>query len=478
MASVYSTSLKIELIGTGDQTGLWGGTTNTNLGTALEQAIVGKATLVTGDFTANVATLTLLDSNASQTARAFVLDVTATLSAAGTINVPAVQKPYIVFNNSVGGFAVTIKVSGQPGVSVPNGKRALVYNTGTDVIDGINYVNGTVATATAATSLSGGSAGVVPFQSGVGATSFTAVGTSGLPLLSAGAGTPTWSTLNLTSGVTGTLPIANGGTNSTATATAGGIGYGTGTANAYTAAGTTGQVLTSAGAGVPAWVTALPVANGGTGATTLASNNVLLGNGTSALQVVAPGTSGNVLTSNGTTWSSTAVAGSGLKLLATVTPTAAANVDFLSTFSSTYDNYLIIVDGVRSSASGSSYLYMRVAQSGAAVASNVYYWAASVNNSSFSTVYDYFWASTNIDYNSTIGGNLNITVNNANTTTEIKSIDSYCITQTNSLDTFTSSRQVCALSAGAVLTGVRFYWSNGGNFQTTGKIRVYGYSNT
>lgn len=51
----------------------------------------------------------------------------------------------------------------------------------------------------------------------------------------------------------------------------------------------------------------LPVANGGTGAATLAANNVLLGNGTSALQVVAPGTSGNVLTSNGTTWQSTAL---------------------------------------------------------------------------------------------------------------------------------------------------------------------------
>lgn len=52
----------------------------------------------------------------------------------------------------------------------------------------------------------------------------------------------------------------------------------------------------------------LPVANGGTGASTFTANNVLLGNGTSALQVVAPGTTGNVLTSNGTTWQSTAPA--------------------------------------------------------------------------------------------------------------------------------------------------------------------------
>jgi len=51
----------------------------------------------------------------------------------------------------------------------------------------------------------------------------------------------------------------------------------------------------------------LPVANGGTGTTSLTANNVLLGNGTSAVQVVAPSTSGNVLTSNGTTWTSAAI---------------------------------------------------------------------------------------------------------------------------------------------------------------------------
>jgi hypothetical protein len=53
-------------------------------------------------------------------------------------------------------------------------------------------------------------------------------------------------------------------------------------------------------------ITDLAVADGGTGSSSLAANNVLLGNGTSALQVVAPGTSGNVLTSNGSTWTSAA----------------------------------------------------------------------------------------------------------------------------------------------------------------------------
>lgn len=71
----------------------------------------------------------------------------------------------------------------------------------------------------------------------------------------------------------------------------------------------------------------LPVANGGTGAATLTANNVLLGNGTSAVQVVAPGTSGNVLTSNGTTWQSTApAAGAGAPVFAIVNGNAGATV--------------------------------------------------------------------------------------------------------------------------------------------------------
>lgn len=65
--------------------------------------------------------------------------------------------------------------------------------------------------------------------------------------------------------------------------------------------------LTSNISGTSAGLSAtLAVASGGTGATTLTANNVLLGNGTSAVQFVAPGTSGNVLTSNGTTWVSAA----------------------------------------------------------------------------------------------------------------------------------------------------------------------------
>ena len=71
-----------------------------------------------------------------------------------------------------------------------------------------------------------------------------------------------------------------------------------------------GSAATAATTNLASSVTGtLPVANGGTGATTLTANNVLLGNGTSALQAIAPGASGNVLTSNGTTWTSSAPSG-------------------------------------------------------------------------------------------------------------------------------------------------------------------------
>ena len=94
---------------------------------------------------------------------------------------------------------------------------------------------------------------------------------------------------------------------------------GTGTVNGITLTGTvtsTGSLTlggTLSGVNLASQVTGtLPVGNGGTGAATLTANNVLLGNGTSALQVVAPGSSGNVLTSDGTTWSSQTPAASGI----------------------------------------------------------------------------------------------------------------------------------------------------------------------
>ena len=116
----------------------------------------------------------------------------------------------------------------------------------------------------------------------------------------------------------GAYPASNpsGFTSNTGTVTSVG---GTGTVNGITLSGTvtsSGSLTlggTLSGVDLTTQVTGtLPVANGGTGAATLTANNVLLGNGTSALQAVAPATSGNVLVSNGTTWVSQAPPASGL----------------------------------------------------------------------------------------------------------------------------------------------------------------------
>lgn len=136
------------------------------------------------------------------------------------------------------------------------------------------------------------------------------------------AGTETLTNKSLTSPtLTGTpvAPTAAGGTNTTQIATTAFVG--TAITNERTASATlTNKTLTSPTINSPTitsatitsgtitGITDLAVADGGTGASTLAANAVLLGNGTSAVQTVAPGTSGNVLTSNGTTWQSTAPA--------------------------------------------------------------------------------------------------------------------------------------------------------------------------
>jgi hypothetical protein len=105
-------------------------------------------------------------------------------------------------------------------------------------------------------------------------------------------------------------------------------------------------------------ITDLTVADGGTGASTFTSNSVVLGNGTSALNgnMVAPSTAGNLLVSNGTTWTSTTLAASGVKLGLGITGEVWNNVTGSRSFNSSFTNsnaYPIAVSA-RTECSGAS----------------------------------------------------------------------------------------------------------------------------
>jgi len=146
MASSYS-DLKIELIATGEQSGTWGTTTNTNLGTALSEAITGSADVA---FSSADVTLTLTDTNNTQSARNLRLNLTGTSGGARNLILGSgcqIEKLYLI-NNGLAD-AVTVKNTSGTGIAVPAGASTFVYNNGTNVVDAVSYFSGTVVSSSA-----------------------------------------------------------------------------------------------------------------------------------------------------------------------------------------------------------------------------------------------------------------------------------------------------------------------------------------
>jgi hypothetical protein len=120
----------------GENNTTWGNVTNTNLGTALEEAIVGSADVT---FASANVTLTLTDTNATQVARHVRLRCTGTTGGSTrNLVVPSIEKPYIVTNNCLD--SIVIKTTAGTGITVPAGKTMWVYNDGVNVVDAVNHL--------------------------------------------------------------------------------------------------------------------------------------------------------------------------------------------------------------------------------------------------------------------------------------------------------------------------------------------------
>ena len=139
MASTYSPSLRIELIGTGDQSGLWGSTTNNNLGGLIEQAITGVESIpmIDADYT-----LSALNGSVDESRNVVLIFTSATpLTGSRNIIIPSAEKLYIVKNSTTGGQNLVVKTSGGAGYTVPNGMTAAVYCDGLNTYQQITYLN-------------------------------------------------------------------------------------------------------------------------------------------------------------------------------------------------------------------------------------------------------------------------------------------------------------------------------------------------
>jgi len=130
MPSTYSPNLRFELIATGEQAGTWGGTTNTNIGTLIEQAIAGAVTVTMTDADLTLTT----NSGASDQARNMHVILTSgvSLTTTRTVTCPAVSKFYVVRNATAGGQSVLFTAGGT-GVTILNGNTVALVCDGTNV---------------------------------------------------------------------------------------------------------------------------------------------------------------------------------------------------------------------------------------------------------------------------------------------------------------------------------------------------------
>ncbi len=258
MASTYSTNLALELIGTGDQAGTWGNTTNTNLGTLIEQAISGYVTQAVSTGTDTTITI---PNGATGVARNMFIELTGTGGASTNLIVPTNKKLYFVYNNASG--AVTVKVAGQTGVSVGVGEKLILVSNGTDVVAATTYVTA-IPTSLTVTTLNATSASITTLTgttlgyssanittvtgTTISATNMGAQATTQFQAASANITTVTGTTAGFSSANITTVTGTTAGFSSANITTVTGTTAGFSSANITTVTGTTGTFTTSSDA--------------------------------------------------------------------------------------------------------------------------------------------------------------------------------------------------------------------------------------
>lgn len=328
MSSSYTPSLTLTQIGNGEQSGTWGTTTNTNW-QLIEDAVAGVAQVSVSGTSG--ATLSVANGSTDQ-ARKAVIVVTGSTSGINAIVAPLEPKVYIISNQTTGGFAITIGASSGATVSVPNGVTTLVYCDGTNYYSGLTgftggnltisgniTASGTITASTINASLYGGAANQIPYQTGANATSYIAApATDTTRFLSFIPGTGfSWQTSSTTaSNISGgsanalvyqsspgvTTFLAKPGTSDTYY-----LSY-NGTSNTFI--WSLGGSVTSVSASLPLSVTGttnptislsgtVPIANGGTGATTLAGAGIATVGGTNTFTAANTYTTSGSIALNG-----------------------------------------------------------------------------------------------------------------------------------------------------------------------------------
>jgi hypothetical protein len=196
---------------------------------------------------------------------------------------------------------------------------------------------------------------------------------------------------------------------------------------------------------------------------------------TVSISTAAAPSAGQVLRATSSTAATWQAPPQGLTLLATLTPTAAANLDFLTAFSSTYDNYLILGQGINFAAD--QRVAIRLAVAGAVDTASNY---VDVSNEGINSSI----TSTSLNLHATNmastgkGSNFSIELFNVNSGSQMKSLKSD-ISYNDSTNT-SSIRKIkfCTYFGTSVVTGFRLFGDGASNFAATGKVRVYGYANT